>query len=352
GKEVFVSQEVPLKEVNVAAAATTTTAIIDDITLAKALMEIKSEKPKADKVVIQEPEQGTTTTTLTITTIATTITAASTRPKAKVLVIHEQEKAPTLTVSSQHPHRSRFRTRAKAKWLNQNLEKAQKIIEVNIAWDDIQAKIDADYQLAQRLQAEEQKELTDKEKPRLFVQFLKKRRKFFAAKRAEEKRNRPPTKAQQKSIMCTYLKNIEGWKPKSLKNKTELVVESSNKAKAEVREGSPKRAKEELEQENAKKQKMEDDKESAELKQCLEIIPKDGDDVRFLMLLAAEGCRLKMIRQERFITDAKKGRIMKELGARNESVQKDRQLMLLVYKVTTSFIKVNAVSSNVTTAQS
>nr|GFA31944.1 hypothetical protein [Tanacetum cinerariifolium] len=69
-------------------AATTTTAIINNITLAKALIEIKSAKPKADKVVIQEPEQSTTATTLT-TTAATTITAASTRPKAKGLVIHE-----------------------------------------------------------------------------------------------------------------------------------------------------------------------------------------------------------------------------------------------------------------------
>nr|GEV38529.1 uncharacterized mitochondrial protein AtMg00810-like [Tanacetum cinerariifolium] len=57
GEEVFVSQEVPFKEFNVVA-VTTTTATTDDITLAKALMEIKSEKPKADKLVIQEPEQG------------------------------------------------------------------------------------------------------------------------------------------------------------------------------------------------------------------------------------------------------------------------------------------------------
>ncbi|GKB98562.1 hypothetical protein Tco_0984699, partial [Tanacetum coccineum] len=70
-------------------------------------------------------------------------------------------------------------------------EKAQQIKEVNIAWDDVQAKIDADYQLAQRLQAQEQEELTDKEKARLFVQFLEQRRKHFAAKRAEEKRNKP-----------------------------------------------------------------------------------------------------------------------------------------------------------------
>ncbi|GKC21079.1 hypothetical protein Tco_1023229 [Tanacetum coccineum] len=110
------------------------------------------------------------------------------------------------------------------------------------------------------MQAQEQEELTDEEKARLFVQFLEQRRKYFAAKRAEEKRNRPPTRAQQRSIMCTYLKNMEGWKPKSLKNKTELVEEK-------------------LEQESSKKQKVEEDKESEELKQCLEIVPDDGDDV-------------------------------------------------------------------------
>ncbi|GJS82327.1 hypothetical protein Tco_0748868 [Tanacetum coccineum] len=193
-------------------------------------------------------------------------------------------------------------------------EKAQQIEEANIAWDDVQAKIDADYQLAQRLQAQEQDELTDEEKARLFVQFLEQRRKHFAAKRAEEKRNKPPTRAQQRSIMCTYLKNMEGWKPKSLKNKsfaniqelfdkamkrvntfvnyrTELVEESSKKAETEqeesskkaeaeiAQESSLKRAGEELEQESSKKQKLEEDKESEELKQCLEIILDDGDDV-------------------------------------------------------------------------
>ncbi|GKG19006.1 hypothetical protein Tco_0376105, partial [Tanacetum coccineum] len=96
--------------------------------------------------------------------------------------------------------------------------------EANIAlteeWDDIQAKIDVDYQLAQRLQAEEQEELTNAEKARLFVPLLETRRKHFAAKRAEEKRNKPPTQAQQIRIMCTYLKNIEGWKPNQIKNKS------------------------------------------------------------------------------------------------------------------------------------
>ncbi|GJR01581.1 hypothetical protein Tco_0524565 [Tanacetum coccineum] len=99
-------------------------------------------------------------------------------------------------------------------------EKAQQVEEANIAWDDIQVKINADYQLAERLQAQEQQELTIKEMSSLFVQLLEKRKKHFAAKKAEEKRNMPPTRAQQRSIMCTYLKNMAGWKPKDLKNKS------------------------------------------------------------------------------------------------------------------------------------
>nr|GEY31157.1 hypothetical protein [Tanacetum cinerariifolium] len=50
-------------------------------------------------------------------------------------------------------------------------EKVQQIKEVNIAWDDVQAKIDADYELDQRLQAEEQEELTDAEKKNYLCNF-------------------------------------------------------------------------------------------------------------------------------------------------------------------------------------
>nr|GEZ77627.1 hypothetical protein [Tanacetum cinerariifolium] len=86
-----------------------------DITLAKALMEIKSAKPKANKVVIQEPEQGTSTTT------PTKLTATSSRPKAKGLVIYEQEQAPTPIVSSQLP--SQVKDKGKGKMLKPELVK-------------------------------------------------------------------------------------------------------------------------------------------------------------------------------------------------------------------------------------
>ncbi|GJU82951.1 putative ribonuclease H-like domain-containing protein [Tanacetum coccineum] len=90
GDEVIVETEVASKGVNLS---------VVEVTLAQALAALKSAKPKADKVMLQEPEQGTITTT----TATTTVTAASTRPKAKGLVIHEQEQAPTPTVSSQQP---------------------------------------------------------------------------------------------------------------------------------------------------------------------------------------------------------------------------------------------------------
>ncbi|GJX30546.1 putative ribonuclease H-like domain-containing protein [Tanacetum coccineum] len=114
---------------------------------------------------------------------------------------------------------------------------------------------------------------------------------YKTAKRDEEKRNRPPTKAQQRSIMCTYLKNMDGWKPKYLKNKsfaniqelfektmkrvntfvdfrTKLVEgtkneEGTNKAEAEVIEGSSKRAR--------------DDQEAAKMKELMKIIPDEEE---------------------------------------------------------------------------
>ncbi|GJS52202.1 hypothetical protein Tco_0625564 [Tanacetum coccineum] len=64
-------------------------------------------------------------------------------------------------------------------------EKSKKEKEANIAlietWDDIQAKIYVDYQLAERLQAREQEELSIEEKATLFQQLLEKRRKHFAS---------------------------------------------------------------------------------------------------------------------------------------------------------------------------
>nr|GFB01806.1 hypothetical protein [Tanacetum cinerariifolium] len=116
--------------------------------------------------------------------------------------------------------------------------------------------MDADCELAARLQEKERKELTIEEKSRLFVELMDKRKKFFARLRAEKIRSKPPTKAQKR-------------------NQIDKSVEGSEKAE----EGSSKRAGSNLEQEDAKRQRLEEETETAELKRCLEIIPDDDDDV-------------------------------------------------------------------------
>ncbi|GKA65888.1 hypothetical protein Tco_0765595 [Tanacetum coccineum] len=140
-------------DVNVSTGEEVFATIVDDITLAQVLKEMKSTKPKKKGVVIQE-------------------------------LAYEQERSNQAFDEEERLAR----------------EKAEKEEVANIAlietWDDIQAKIDDDHQLAKRMQAQEQEELSIEEKATLFQQLLEKRRKHFAAKRAEEKRNKPPTKSQ------------------------------------------------------------------------------------------------------------------------------------------------------------
>ncbi|GKB44250.1 hypothetical protein Tco_0889192 [Tanacetum coccineum] len=279
------------------------------MTLAQALAELKSAKPKADKVMIQEPEQeqGITTSTLTTTTNATTITAVSTRPKAKGLVIHEQEQAPTPTVSSQQPSQLKVQDKGKGIMVEElekpikkkelirldeeiasklqaefdeevrlAREKAKKEEESNIvSWDNVQAMTDADYQMAQQMQAKEQEKLSIKEKSKLFVQLLEARKKQFAAMRAQEKRNKPQTKAQKRNTMSTYLKNMAGYKNNQLKNKSfDDIQKLFDKAMKRVNTFIDM----ETELVEGSEQKVDEDKEIAELQRLIEVVP-DKEEV-------------------------------------------------------------------------
>ncbi|GJY28507.1 hypothetical protein Tco_0404274 [Tanacetum coccineum] len=192
------------------------TTVIDELTLAQTLIEIKAAKPKA------------------VTTATTTTT---TRPKARGVVVQEPSEFRTTSSSLQASQSSKTKDKGKAimiepevplKRKNQvaldeemarNLEAQlqaelieeekigrKKEEEANIAliesWENTQAMMEADRLLAERLLAErlqtrEQEELTDEENAKLFMEFMEKRRKHFAALRAQEKRNRHPTKAQK-----------------------------------------------------------------------------------------------------------------------------------------------------------
>ncbi|GJR70659.1 hypothetical protein Tco_0016724 [Tanacetum coccineum] len=222
-EEVLEEPEVTIKDVNLN---------VDEVTLAQALLALKSAKVQEIANVIEEPSESITTTpTLTTTTSATTITIVSTRPKAKGLVIHEEGQATT----SNSFFSTTFigqRTRQSQKdfvWLERTCEmkkgsinhfdeetcfqayiaglkrikkkglareKAQREEEANIvAWDNVQEMIDVDYKMAQQMQVEEQEKLSIEEKSKLFVQLLEARNKHFVVMRTQEMRNKTPTKA-------------------------------------------------------------------------------------------------------------------------------------------------------------
>nr|GEX33332.1 ribonuclease H-like domain, reverse transcriptase, RNA-dependent DNA polymerase [Tanacetum cinerariifolium] len=330
GNEVIVDvrEKIVEKEVSAADPVTTvasfedsvapTTAITIDVdeelTLEKTPIAIKAAKLKV------------------ISTAASTVTIAITTPRAKGIIFHKQVQAHIPTVSL-------LKYKGKAKMIEPKkplkkkdqialdeevvrkleaemrakMEEEERITrekdEANKAvieeWDDVQAIIDADRQLAKQIQAQEREQLSIEERSKLLAELIESRRKYFAAKRAKEIRNKPPTKAQQKSIMCTYIRNIKGFKQKDFKGKsfddinkffnkvykrvntfvdmnTENVEDSLNKTQAEVTEVSFKRARQELEQESAKKQKLAEqeqakvaDDDTVELKRCLEIVLED-----------------------------------------------------------------------------
>ncbi|GJX63280.1 hypothetical protein Tco_0296180 [Tanacetum coccineum] len=148
GDEVVVETKVASKYVNLS---------VDEVTLAQALATLKSAKPKADKVMLQETEQGTITTT----TASTTVTAASIRPKAKGLVIHEEEQETTPTVSFQQPSQVKVQDKGKGKMVEpENPMKKKELIRFDeeIALK-LQAKFNEEVRLA-RKKAKKEEEVT------------------------------------------------------------------------------------------------------------------------------------------------------------------------------------------------
>ncbi|GKC16377.1 hypothetical protein Tco_1013159 [Tanacetum coccineum] len=90
----------------------------------------------------------------------------------------------------------------------------------SVMFDEVQARMDADYELAARMTQEEQERYTIDERAMLLAEFFERRKKHLAAERAEAIRNKPPTKTQLRNLTMTYIKNIGGYKHSQLKGKS------------------------------------------------------------------------------------------------------------------------------------
>ncbi|GJU66760.1 hypothetical protein Tco_1253019 [Tanacetum coccineum] len=226
--EVLAELEVVVKDFNLT---------IDEVTLAQALAALKSIKPKERNCFIMS---GTSTTT---TTVSSQPSQAKVQDKSKGIMVEEPVKS----------------------------MKKKDLVRLD---EEIASKLQAEFDEEERLTREkDEANFTTEQKATFFKELLKQRRKHFAAKRTEEKRNKPPkTKYQQRKKHVLLTDNMEGKKPKDLKNKSfDFIQKMFDKAFKRV----------------AKKQKVDDvqetaevdnDQEAAKIKELMEIIP-DKEEV-------------------------------------------------------------------------
>ncbi|GKB48165.1 putative ribonuclease H-like domain-containing protein [Tanacetum coccineum] len=227
-----------------------------------------------------------TTASVPVTTAGVSVsTAEPSNPPTITTLMEDEDLIIAQTLMEMKSEKSKEKSKEKKNQLQAELEKEarsarQREEEANVAlieeWDNMKAMMDADYELCARLQAEEQRELTIKERSKLFVELMDKRKKHFAKLRAKEIRRKPPTKAQKRNQMCTYLKNMAGFTHNQLKNKSfEEIQKAFDKTMSwinsfvpidyEVVEGSGKKAKSSGKEAVSKKR--------------TEIVPKDDEAV-------------------------------------------------------------------------
>ncbi|GJZ86043.1 putative ribonuclease H-like domain-containing protein [Tanacetum coccineum] len=196
----------------------TTTTVIDDedLTIAPTLMKMRSEKSKekAKERGSKAKERGSkekSSEPVTRPTRGVTMQEPSESGIRKVVppLQHDlKDKGKAKIIKLEKPIKKNDQIKfdeevAKrlTKELEAELEEEERLTiqreeEANlISWDNTQAMMEAYYELAQRLQEEDQGELTIKERSRLFVELMDKKKKHFTKLRAKKIRRKPPSKA-------------------------------------------------------------------------------------------------------------------------------------------------------------
>ncbi|GKC28251.1 hypothetical protein Tco_1035545 [Tanacetum coccineum] len=191
---------------------TTTTTIIEDedLTIAQTLMKMRSKKSKEKAKERGSKENSSEPATKPTRGVTMQEPSESGTRRAVPPSQHDlKDKVKAKMIEPEKPLKKKDQIKfdeevAKrlAEELEVELEEEERVTiqreeEANlISWDNTQAMMEADYELAQRQQAEEHGELTIKERSRMFVELMNKRKKHFAKLRAEKIIRKPPTKAQ------------------------------------------------------------------------------------------------------------------------------------------------------------
>ncbi|GJX07343.1 putative ribonuclease H-like domain-containing protein [Tanacetum coccineum] len=210
---------------------TTTTTVIEDedLTIAQILMKKRSEKLK-EKV----KERGSTEKS----------SEPATRPTRGVTMQEPSESGTRKAIKFDEEVAKRLVEELEAELEEEERVTIQREEEANlISWDNTQAMMEADYELAQRLQVEEHGELTIEER----YKHTQLKNKSFE---------------EIQMLFDKEIKRVNSFVPMD----SEVVEGSGKKTESSRKETvSKKRAGEELDEESVKRQKLEDDAKKAEL---------------------------------------------------------------------------------------
>ncbi|GJV94308.1 hypothetical protein Tco_1545885 [Tanacetum coccineum] len=231
------------------------------VSTASAIPEVSTAGPSSSTADVFEDEMMTIAESL--------VAIRRTRTRTTSVVIHDPEEEPRRTVpeptSQSH---SSYKDKGKEKMIEPDepvkikrrdqkrvVQEEASQTAITKELDEIQAMIEADEQVAARLQSEEQEKYIIKEKVRMLAEMITERKKFFAAQRAAKIKSRPPTKAQVSSFV-----------PKDSDDK-----EKGSRKKILAK----KRAGEKQSEESTKRQKKEDDTEKEELRASMDVALRD-----------------------------------------------------------------------------
>ncbi|GJY02009.1 hypothetical protein Tco_0360161 [Tanacetum coccineum] len=105
-------------------------------------------------------------------------------------------------------------------------------------YDFIQARIEADRLLAERVQEAKREQFTVEERAKFLHDTIATQRRILAQQRSEAIRNKPPTKNQFRNQMMTYLKHVGNKKHADLKTKSFDEIKALYEKIKEMNEGA------------------------------------------------------------------------------------------------------------------
>ncbi|GJS47248.1 putative ribonuclease H-like domain-containing protein [Tanacetum coccineum] len=196
-------------------------------------------------------------------------------------------------------------------------------------WENIRGRLEADEELTQKLQAEEREKYSEVDQAKMLVDLNNQRNRFFAQQRAEAKRNKPMTQAQQKTYMSDYIKNQEG--VQRLKRASQKVLEEPAQRQ---KIGKASRSSEEQSAEKEKEVSEE------ELQKLLVIVPVEEVYIEALQVLWVELKRLfepdddddTLWKLQRYMHDPLKWRLYDTCGVHHVSTERGHDIFMLVEK--------------------